>query len=164
MNKVYLGLGTNLGNKKENLKKCMDMLPESGVPVLKRSYVYRTQPVGDRQQPFFLNMCVLGETHLKPGELLRALKKTEEIMGRKKGPKWGPRIIDIDILFYNNIIFNSSGLVVPHPEIVRRRFVLEPLCDIASDYVHPQAGKTIKTLLEEGVFDETSERTGEIND
>jgi 2-amino-4-hydroxy-6-hydroxymethyldihydropteridine diphosphokinase len=161
METIYLSLGTNMGNKPGNLKTALRLI--SGLPVVieQISSIYATEPVGLKTQPDFYNICVRGSTAMTPFALLEAVKKIELEMGRVKQEKWGPRIIDIDILFYSNIIINHEVLTIPHPEIASRRFVLEPLFEIAPLFVHPGRGITIKELLTGGVFTESAVRTGE---
>jgi 2-amino-4-hydroxy-6-hydroxymethyldihydropteridine diphosphokinase len=161
METIYLSLGTNMGNKAGNLKTAIRLI--SGLPVVieQISSIYSTEPVGLKTQPDFYNICVRGSTQMTPFALLEAVKKIELEMGRVKQEKWGPRIIDIDILFYSNIIINHEVLTIPHPEIASRKFVLEPLSEIAPLFVHPGRGITIKELLTDGVFTENAVRTGE---
>ncbi len=112
------------------------------------SRVYETEPVGYTEQPNFLNQAVEIEPSFAPAELLLFLKSTEKKMGRQKNFRWGPRLIDIDIVFYGSRIVRENGLVVPHERLHERRFVLEPLCELAPEFVHPTLGKTAGKLLE----------------
>lgn len=134
---VYLGLGSNLGDREDNLATSIELLERRGITVKKRSSLYETEPWGESSQPPFLNMALEGETELEPRDLLVMLKSIEMEMGREKGKKWGPRIIDLDILLYNHIILNEDVLKIPHPFMHEREFVLRPLCEIAPDVVHP---------------------------
>lgn len=146
-NTVYLSLGTNLGNRKLNLKNALKYIKKNKIKIKKLSSIYKTEPVGYKNQPFFYNMCVKVCTELPPENLLKKIKKIEKKLGRKKGIKWGPRIIDIDILFYNNIILSKKNLKIPHPEIVKRKFVLKPLCEIAGKFIHPELHLSVEELL-----------------
>ena len=159
---VFLSLGTNMGNKRSNISTALDLLEKNGIKPVKLSGLYETEPVGMKNQPDFNNLCVKAETLLEPTALLEAVKRIELDMGRIKGGHWGPRIIDIDILFYSNIIINSPGLIIPHPEIARRKFVLEPLNELAGDFLHPVDGKTVNELLNTGNFTESTRRLGEL--
>ena len=162
MDGIFLSLGTNIGNKQENIKTALDLLRQKDIKIIKKSGIYLTEPVGVKNQPDFYNLCVEIETHESPESLLASLKSVELKMGRIKEGHWGPRIIDIDILFYSNIIINSPGLIVPHPEITRRKFVLEPLSEIAGEFKHPVNGLSIIQLLNNGNFTETTARLGEL--
>jgi len=144
---IYLALGTNLGDRFENLETAIDnMLP--GVTVKKRSSIYETPPWGFEDQPAFLNMVLQVETELSPWKLLKYIKKLEGSMGRKHTFRNGPRLIDIDILFYDTLECEQSGLVIPHPRIAERAFVLVPLAEIAPDFLHPVLQVTIQDLLD----------------
>lgn len=150
MPKAYLGIGTNIGDLKDNIHKALSLLEQSGISVLKTSSLHETEPWGVTGQPPFLNAAVEVETSLEPGGLLSELKGIERRMGRFFDPsKWGPRIMDLDILFYDDDTIDNKELKVPHPLIEQRAFVLEPLCEIAPLLVHPVTGKTVSAMLEE---------------
>ena len=148
MNTVYLSLGSNLGDRKSHLDRALEQLPHVGVEVKRLSSVYETEPVGLRAQPWFLNLVVKGETELFPLQLLGRLQSIEIAMGRRRSAvSGGPRTIDVDILFYGNFVIESDELIVPHPRLTERRFVLEPLMEIAPDLRHPVFHLTVRELL-----------------
>lgn len=140
---IYLLLGSNLGDRLENLVDA-----RSRMGALRSSHIYVTAAWGNEEQPEFLNQVIEIDTRLTPHELLQKVLETESEMGRVRTDKWGPRVIDIDILFYRDIILKSPDLVIPHPEIQNRRFTLVPLHDLTNK-VHPVLNKTIEELLEE---------------
>ncbi len=149
MNKTYLSLGSNEGNRMLWLQKATDLIEARCGAILQRSSVYRTAAWGITAQPDFLNMVVSVETTQTPTELLEKILGIERSLGRHRTVKWGPRIIDIDILFFNDEIIDSPGLVIPHPFLHERRFTLTPLAEIAPGLVHPKLKKTIAELLAE---------------
>ncbi|MGB2697203.1 MAG: 2-amino-4-hydroxy-6-hydroxymethyldihydropteridine diphosphokinase [Candidatus Zixiibacteriota bacterium] len=150
MSIAYIGLGSNLNHKMESLDKAVDLIEHnSKVKVLKRSSVYQTEPVGIKDQPFFLNMVLEVETEISPFELLFLLQDIERKMGRKREKKWGPRNIDLDLLLYEDQVINSAELTLPHPQMHLRKFVLVPLAEITEDRIHPLNKKTISELLKD---------------
>ena len=144
---VYLGLGSNLGNRQANLDKAFDFLSQR-IRVEEVSSVYDTEPIGNIEQPRFLNMVCQVHTNLAPTELLALAKGIEKKLGRVATKSNAPRPIDIDILFYGDQVVETPELVIPHPRIMERAFVLVPLAEIAPDLVHPVNGKTGKELKE----------------
>jgi len=143
---VYLGLGSNLGDRQGNLDKALDFLSQR-LRMGKISSVYDTEAVGDTTQPRFLNLVCQAHTRLAPEALLTVLKGIEQKLGRT-GKSGAPRPIDIDILLYGEEVLETPELVVPHPQMTERAFVLIPLAEIASDLVDPVSSKTIKELAE----------------
>lgn len=142
---VYLALGTNLGDRLANLKQAIASLTPQ-LDVKAKSHVYETPPWGFADQPKFLNQVVKAKTYLDPEPLLKHLKRLEVALGRKESFPNGPRLIDIDILFYNSLVLEKPSLVIPHPRLQERGFVLLPLMDIAPDLVHPVNKKTIREM------------------
>ncbi|HXF85933.1 MAG TPA: 2-amino-4-hydroxy-6-hydroxymethyldihydropteridine diphosphokinase [Anaerolineales bacterium] len=143
---VYLSLGSNLGNRLANLKQAIASLPPQ-MEVKAKSRIYETPPWGYTDQPMFLNQVIKAETYLDPQALLKHLKRLEIALGRKATFQYGPRLIDIDILFYDDLILNTASLVIPHPQLHKRGFVLLPLMDIAPDLLHPTLKKSIRELI-----------------
>jgi 2-amino-4-hydroxy-6-hydroxymethyldihydropteridine diphosphokinase len=157
---AFLGLGTNLGDREENLKKAIENISAFAGEVISCSQIYETEPWGLRSEDHFFNMVIQIKTSLKPVDLLKHLLKIEIQMGRVRGAeKYSSRIIDIDILLYENEIINKPYLKVPHPMIQERKFVLVPLCDIAPEKIHPVIKKTFAALLKECKDDSKIKRT-----
>ena len=146
--KLYLSLGSNIGDREQNLRSAMDELPHAGVAITRVSSFYETEPVDLLEQPWFLNCAVEAETHFDPFMLLKALREIETKMGTKKLVAKGPRLIDMDILLYGSEAIDTPELQVPHPRMHLRRFVLVPLAEIAAEVIHPALKMTATQLLE----------------
>ena len=146
---IYIALGSNLGNKEENLHKAIRLLEEKGVTVCRVSDFIITEPYGVTDQPVFLNAVAELKTRKSPLELLYTLLKVEEEMGRKRTRHWGERNIDLDLLLYDDQILDLSELQLPHPDMENREFVLKPLAQLAPKAVYPVSGKTIEEMWEE---------------
>lgn len=141
-------LGSNLGNRTEFLNKAIDRLEMLG-KVVKRSAIYETAPWGVTDQPFFLNMAVELITSMAPAELLKSLRLIETELGRTRQQKWGPRTIDMDLIFYGDKIIETEELTVPHPQAHKRAFVLIPLLDICPDRIHPKFNQKVWELYDQ---------------
>lgn len=148
MNKpVYLSLGSNLSDREANLRDAVARLEGNGVSVLAVSSVYETEPQDFRDQPWFLNIALHGETRLFPMQLLARIRKIQRDMSDRRSIPKGPRIIDVDILLLGNFVMETPELTIPHPRLTQRRFVLEPLIEIAPDLRHPQLRRSLAELL-----------------
>lgn len=145
----HIGIGSNVGDALQNCKDAIESISRlSSLSLIQLSSFYRTEPVGDIKQEYFVNAVIEIKTELAARELLLSLQKIERQMGRKRGAKGGPRIIDLDIIFYGQEIIREKGLTVPHQEMHKRRFVLEPLNEIASYFIHPVFGVSVRGLKE----------------
>jgi 2-amino-4-hydroxy-6-hydroxymethyldihydropteridine diphosphokinase len=143
---VYISLGTNLGDRLENLRRASAAL-EAKMQVQDQSPVYQTPPWGFKDQPEFLNQVIRGETELSPRDLLFFLKDIEAQLGRQPSFRYGPRLIDLDILFYADQVVDAPGLSIPHPKLHERAFVMVPLAILTPDMVHPGLGRKVSDLL-----------------
>lgn len=148
MHTVFVGLGSNLGQREEYLRKARKMLSRF-LEEIRFSSIYETEPVGYQDQPWFLNQVCLGESTLSPMKLLVIFKEIEKELGRRPGPRFGPRVIDLDLLFYDEWVMVSHLLTIPHPELTERSFVLKPLVEIREDWTHPVIGKTLGEIWRE---------------
>lgn len=144
---VFLGLGSNLGNREDNLRRALDLVGER-IAIERTSSLYDTAPWGYLDQPRFLNCACSGSTSLRPLPLLKELKGVERQLGREPGFANGPRLIDVDILFYGREIISEPSLEVPHPRLAERAFVLVPLAEIAPDCLHPVTKTRVSELLQ----------------
>jgi 2-amino-4-hydroxy-6-hydroxymethyldihydropteridine diphosphokinase len=147
MNKVFLLIGGNMGDRLQNLHQAITLLSATCGPVIQQSAVYETAAWGKTDQAAFLNQALLLTTELSPQELITTVLSVEEQMGRHRTERFGPRVIDIDIMFYNEDIINEPHLTVPHPQMQNRRFALIPLKELAPLFVHPVLKKTLEELL-----------------
>lgn len=146
---AFIGIGANLGDPAAQCRDAVQRVGTTpGVHVLRCSSLYRTAPVGPKDQGWFINAVAEVRTGLSPGDFFAALKAIERQMGRTDGPRWGPRVIDLDILLYGQEVVDIDGLKIPHPEMHRRRFVLAPLCELASYAIHPAFGVSARGLLD----------------
>ena len=149
MTKVYIALGSNVGDRAKNLREAVRLIGEAGVRVQKSASVYETEPLGYVDQDWFLNSVVEAETESSAMELLHTLRAIEERMGSKKAFVNGPRLIDLDILLYGDDTISQNELQVPHPRMLQRRFVLVPLAEIAPELKHPGWSGTAQQMLEQ---------------
>lgn len=147
INTVYIGLGTNLGHLKDNLSLACHLLRTKVGMIVEQSSIYQTEAWGNEDQDDYLNQVLCIKTTHPPLEVLKICQLIEQKMGRQRKMQWEPRIIDIDLLFYNDVVVNDSELSLPHPLIAERKFVLIPLNEIAPDLVHPVQQKSIQELL-----------------
>jgi 2-amino-4-hydroxy-6-hydroxymethyldihydropteridine diphosphokinase len=149
MNRAFLLIGGNLGKRKQNLVTARALISRNCGKIVRASSLYETAAWGKTDQPSFLNQALEIETFFGPKQFMQELLQIEEMMGRKRDEKYGPRIIDIDILLFNNETHDTGFLTVPHPELQNRRFALVPLAEIAPDLLHPVFNKKISALLAE---------------
>ena len=149
MVKVYLLLGSNLGDRLFLLKQAAGYIETQAGTIVQYSSIYETKSWGKTDEPDYLNQVLLINTMLQPYELLAKLLEIELLLGRKREEKWGSRTMDIDILFYDEMIINELGLTIPHPQLHNRRFTLEPLVELAPDFIHPVLQKALKKLKDD---------------
>ena len=148
MSYAYLGLGSNVGDRETQLDQAIHILNEiEGINVTQTSLIYETDPVGYVEQPQFLNQCIEIQTTLTPRDLLNACLETEQQLHRVRDIRWGPRTLDVDILLFDKQIINEDDLVIPHPRMLERSFVLIPLNDIAPNFTEPHTNKKIRNLV-----------------
>ena len=147
-NMAYIGIGSNIGSPLKNCQRSIALLEEHArIKVIARSSFYETEPVGPRDQSWFVNAVAEISTDMEPILLLDTLLAIEIAMGRIRNEKWGPRKIDLDILLYGKSVINNDRLKIPHPEMIKRRFVLAPLAELAPNSIHPTENKTIQEIL-----------------
>lgn len=144
---VFLSLGSNVGDRHDYIVRALASLWKEEVKLVKKSSFYETEPVGVKNQPWFLNICVEVRLCYLPRELLRVIHSVEHMFGRERKEPWGPRAIDIDILFFGDEIISEAHLVIPHPRLAERKFILIPLVEIAPYFIHPISHYTVFELL-----------------
>ncbi len=149
MEKIFLLLGTNLGNSKMNLDKALNEIKKCRITILRQSKIYKTKPWGYSDQPDFLNLGIEVSCHYTPVQLLDILKQIEKKMGRDKGPRWGPRLIDIDIIFYGKKIIKTERLTIPHPQFFNRPFALHIIAELAPDFIPPGSDLKMREITRE---------------
>jgi 2-amino-4-hydroxy-6-hydroxymethyldihydropteridine diphosphokinase len=149
MKRIYLSLGSNVGNRVGHIQKACGLLPTAGVEIRRASSLYRTEPVDFIPQRWFVNCVVEADTDLMPLQLLKAVQSVERQLGRRRGITKGPRPIDIDILLYENVVVRSAALTIPHERLSERRFVLIPLGELAGRVRHPVSQRTVLEMLHE---------------
>jgi len=147
MNGIYLLLGTNLGDREKNIQIAKEHLTAHQLIIKKESKVYETAAWGILDQPSFLNQVVEVDTNKSPDRILIIIQIIEELMGRIRNEKWAQRLIDVDILYYNDVVIDEPKLKIPHPEIANRRFTLMPLVELATNMIHPITGETQFEML-----------------
>lgn len=157
MHTVYLSLGSNVGDRRQHLNSALDLLRAAGANILRVSRVYETEPQDLRAQPRFLNLVAEAETRLFPLQLLHAIQRVERRLGRKRIVSKGPRTIDIDILLFGGSVIDTEELQIPHPRMAARRFVLEPLAELAPDLRHPLTRAPVRQMLD-AVMDQGARR------
>jgi 2-amino-4-hydroxy-6-hydroxymethyldihydropteridine diphosphokinase len=149
MNKVYLAFGSNIGESMKTIEMAFALLEQNQMKITKRSSIYETEPYGYKDQPNFVNGAVEIETELCCREVLKSILDIELKLGRVRTIHWGPRVIDLDIILYNNEIYCEEDLIVPHPDMQNRDFVLKPMNDLCPDFIHPILKKSMKEMLQD---------------
>lgn len=147
MNGIFLIIGGNLGNREEHLSTCKQLIEQQGIQILRSSSIYETAAWGNTETPPYLNQVVEIKTPLAPEELMTSCLKIETMMGRTRQQKWESRVIDIDLLFYHHVCLNCANLILPHPHMAQRRFVLTPLAELIPTEIHPVNRIQIQELL-----------------
>ena len=146
--KAYIGFGANLGDREGNITSALHLLAHTpGIRVEAVSSLYESEPIGPKDQPWFLNGVVRIETELEPLVLLERLQAIEDLLGRQRGVRWGPRTIDLDLLLYGDLVMDTPRLTIPHPQLRNRGFVLRPLVELDPSLVHPLSGERLVDLL-----------------
>jgi 2-amino-4-hydroxy-6-hydroxymethyldihydropteridine diphosphokinase len=153
---VYISIGSNMEDPLENCRRGIDALCRNAeVALIERSPWYKTQPVDYVDQNWFINSVISAKTRLSPFELLEKTQRIQNRLGRKSdGVRFGPRVIDLDIIFYDDLLIDTAHLVIPHPRMHKRRFVLQPICDIDPTVMHPGLGRNVQELLNQLVIDD----------
>lgn len=147
MVEAFIGLGSNLGNRKKNIDNSLRLLADWGdIKLVDRASNYETEPIGPNQ-PWFINTVIKIETSSPPGEILSRCKEVEKRIGRSETLKWGPRLVDLDLLLVNGYVLEGNNLKLPHPQMENRRFVLLPLLELEPDLIHPELETPLKELL-----------------
>ncbi|HCL4437593.1 2-amino-4-hydroxy-6-hydroxymethyldihydropteridine pyrophosphokinase [Clostridium botulinum] len=149
MHTAYVAFGSNIGEKENYIRKALEKIEERKMKIIKVSPIYETEPYGVLDQDSFLNGVVKIETNLTPEDLIGELLNIEKQLDRVRERRWGPRTIDLDIIFYDNLIINEKDLVIPHKDMENREFVLKPLCDIDENFIHPVLKKSVRQLYDE---------------
>lgn len=145
---AYLGIGTNVGHREQNIENCILLIKERIGNVKSVSSIYETEPWGVEGQDNYYNIVLEVETHLQPLRLLQSVQQIENDLGRIRIEKWGSRIIDVDILFYDDYVFSMDNLIIPHPYIATRSFVLQPLSEIKPNLIHPKLRLTLQSVID----------------
>ncbi|CBZ02704.1 2-amino-4-hydroxy-6-hydroxymethyldihydropteridine diphosphokinase [Clostridium botulinum] len=148
MHTAYVAFGSNIGEKESYIKRALEKIEERGIEIIKVSSIYETEPYGVLDQDSFLNGVVKIETNLTPENLIGELLNIEKQLDRVRERRWGPRTIDLDIIFYDDLIINEKDLVIPHKDMENREFVLKPLCDIDENFIHPVLKKSVRELYD----------------
>ena len=147
MNKVYLAFGSNIGESMKTIESAFTLLEQNQMKITNKSSIYETEPYGYKDQPNFVNGVVEVETELTCREVLKNILDIELKLGRVRTIHWGPRVIDLDIIFYNDEIYCEQDLIVPHPDLQNRDFVLKPMNDLCPEFIHPILKKSVKEML-----------------
>ncbi|APF27868.1 2-amino-4-hydroxy-6-hydroxymethyldihydropteridine diphosphokinase [Clostridium sporogenes] len=148
MHTAYVAFGSNIGEKENYIKRALEKIEEREIKIIKVSPIYETEPYGVLDQDSFLNGVVKIETNLTPEDLIGELLNIEKQLDRVRERRWGPRTIDLDIIFYDDLIINEKDLVIPHKDMENREFVLKPLCDIDENFIHPVLKKSVRELYD----------------
>ncbi|EPY2304438.1 2-amino-4-hydroxy-6-hydroxymethyldihydropteridine diphosphokinase [Clostridium sporogenes] len=149
MHTAYVAFGSNIGEKENYIKRALEKIEERDIKIIKVSPIYETEPYGVLDQDSFLNGVVRIETNLTPEDLIKELLLIEKQLDRVRERRWGPRTIDLDIIFYDDLIINKNNLIIPHKDMENREFVLKPLCDIDENFIHPVLKKSVRQLYDE---------------
>ncbi|MBD5637791.1 2-amino-4-hydroxy-6-hydroxymethyldihydropteridine diphosphokinase [Clostridium botulinum] len=148
MHTAYVAFGSNIGEKESYIKRALEKIEKRGMKIIKVSPIYETEPYGVLDQDSFLNGVVKIETNLTPENLIEVLLDIEKQLDRVRERRWGPRTIDLDIIFYDDLIINKNNLIIPHKDMENREFVLKPLCHIDENFIHPVLKKSVRQLYD----------------